>query len=137
MKNILLYNNHNSRLKQVSKIRVCTHLSKGEIASTEPNTVLNISLAQATFARGAKLDWHIHSGGQYLLITEGTGYYQDRGKSIQTVLKGDIIKCLPGVEYWHGATATSSFAYIGTTPTQKRKIIWLKKVTDEDYKGGK
>jgi len=30
----------------------------------------------ATYGAGAKLDWHIHPGGQVLLITEGTGYYQ-------------------------------------------------------------
>ena len=103
----------------------------------EPDSILNISLAQATFAPGAKLDWHIHPAGQYLLIIEGTGYYQERGKSIQIVHKGDVIKCLPGVEHWHGASPESSFTYIGTTPTQKGKTIWLKRVTDEEYKNVK
>jgi quercetin dioxygenase-like cupin family protein len=123
---------------------------KGEISTTDnhtgivwlkelnqPDTIINISLAQATFAPGAKLDWHIHPAGQYLLITEGTGYYRERGKPIQIVHKGDIIKCLPGVEHWHGASPKSSFTYIGTTPTQKGKTIWLKRVTDEEYKAGK
>ena len=103
----------------------------------EPDSILNISLAQATFAPGAKLDWHIHPAGQYLLITQGTGYYQERGKPIQIVHKGDVIKCLPGVEHWHGASPESSFAYIGTTPTQKGKTIWLKRVTDAEYKSVK
>jgi quercetin dioxygenase-like cupin family protein len=35
------------------------------------------SVAVATYDSGAKLDWHIHPGGQVLLITEVTGYYQD------------------------------------------------------------
>lgn len=100
----------------------------------QPDSLLNLSLAQATFAPGAKLDWHIHPAGQYLLITEGTGYYQERGKPIQKVHKGDIIKCLPGVEHWHGASPNSKFAYIGVTPTQKGKTIWLKRVTSEEYK---
>ena len=103
----------------------------------EPDSILNISLAQASFAPGAKLDWHIHPAGQYLLIIEGTGYYQERGKSIQIVHKGDVIKCLPGVEHWHGASPKSSFTYIGTTPTQKGKTIWLKRVTDAEYKNVK
>ena len=98
-----------------------------------PDSIFNVSLAQATFAPGAKLDWHIHPAGQHLLITEGTGYYQERGKSIQIVHKGDIIKCLPGVEHWHGAAPGSSFAYIGVTPAQKGKTIWLKRVTDKEY----
>jgi quercetin dioxygenase-like cupin family protein len=119
---------------------------KGEISTTDnhtgtvwlnelatPDSIFNYSLAQATFAVGAKLDWHIHPGGQYLLITEGTGYYQDRGKPIQIVHKGDVIKCMPGVEHWHGATPMTSFAYIGATPAQKGKTIWLKRVTEAEY----
>ena len=120
---------------------------KGEIATVNnhtgtvwlselnnPDSLFNFSLAQATFAPGAKLDWHIHPGGQYLLITEGTGYYQERGHAIQIVHKGEVIKCLPGVEHWHGASKNRSFAYIGATPVQKGKTIWLKKVTDEEYR---
>jgi quercetin dioxygenase-like cupin family protein len=91
------------------------------------------SIAMATYDAGAKLDWHIHPGGQVLLITEGTGYYQEKGKPIQIVHRGDVIKCPPGVEHWHGAAPHSSFAYIAVTPTQKGKTIWLKPVTDEEY----
>jgi quercetin dioxygenase-like cupin family protein len=99
----------------------------------EHDSIFNLSLAHATFAPGAKLDWHIHPAGQYLLITEGIGYYQEKGKPIQIVYKGDVIKCLPGVEHWHGAAPGNSFAYIGVTPTQKGKTIWAKRVTDEEY----
>ena len=91
------------------------------------------SIAVATYDAGAKLDWHIHPGGQVLLITEGTGYYQERGKPIQVVHKGDVIKCLPGLEHWHGASLKSGFAYIAVTPTQKGKTIWLEPVSDKDY----
>lgn len=98
-----------------------------------PDSTFNFSLAQAVYAPGSKLNWHIHPAGQYLLITEGTGYYQEKGKPAQIVHKGDIIKCLPGIEHWHGAAPNSSFAYIGVTPTQKGKTIWLKRVTDEEY----
>ena len=102
-----------------------------------PDSIFNFSLAQATYAPDAKLDWHIHPAGQYLLITEGTGYYQEKGKPGQIVHKGDIIKCLPGVPHWHGAAPGSTFAYIGVTPTTKGKTIWLQRVTDEEYKGVK
>lgn len=99
----------------------------------KPDSNFTFSLAQAVYAPGSKLNWHIHPGGQYLLITEGTGYYQEKGKPRQIVHKGDIIKCLPGVEHWHGAAPNSSFAYIGVTPTAKGKTIWLKQVTDAEY----
>ena len=95
------------------------------------------TIAVATYDAGAKLDWHVHPGGQVLLITEGTGYYQERGKPIQIVHKGDVIKCPSGVEHWHGATPKSSFAYIAVTPTQKGKTIWLEPVSDKDYKSQK
>ncbi len=119
---------------------------KGEISTTanhtgtvwlkelnHPDSIFNFSLAHATFAPGAKLDWHIHPAGQYLLITEGSGYYQERGKTIQVVQKGEVIKCLPGVEHWHGATPDLTFGYIGATPTQKGKTKWLERVTDAQY----
>jgi quercetin dioxygenase-like cupin family protein len=95
------------------------------------------ALAVATFDAGAKLDWHVHPGGQILLILEGTGYYQERGKPVQIVHKGDVIKCLPGVEHWHGASPTSRFTYLATTPTQKGKTVWLEPVADKDYRSVK
>lgn len=100
---------------------------------SSPDSLFNYSFAHAFFAAGAKLDWHIHPAGQILIITEGTGYYQEKGKQIQVVHNGEVIKCLPGVEHWHGASPGSSFAYIGATPAQKGKTIWLKRVTDEEY----
>ncbi len=95
------------------------------------------SIAMATYDAGAKLDWHIHPGGQVLLITEGTGYYQERGEAARIVHKGDVIKCAPGVEHWHGATSSDSFAYIAVTPTAKGKTIWREPVTDKDYNSAK
>ena len=123
---------------------------KGEISTTDNHTgtiwlnelsvgdsVFTNSVALATYAPSAKLDWHIHPAGQILLITEGSGYYQEKGKPKQIVHKGDVIKCLPGVAHWHGASPGSSFAYIAVTPTTKGKTIWLQRVTDEEYKSVK
>lgn len=123
---------------------------KGEISTTDnhtgtiwlnelnkPDPIFNFSIADATYGAGAKLDWHIHPAGQILLITEGNGYYQEKGKPIQIIHKGDIIKCSPSIEHWHGATPGSTFAYIAVTPAQNGKTIWLKRVTDEEYKSVK
>src|ERR1700747_1699460 len=119
--------------------------AKGELSTVKNHTgniwlnELNVGdsavdprIAVATYDAGAKLDWHIHPGGQVLLITEGAGYYQERGKPIRVVPKGDVIKCAPGVEHWHGALPNSSFAYIAVTPTQKGKTNWLGPVSDKD-----
>ena len=123
---------------------------KGELSTAKNHTgdiwlsELNVgdstfdpSIAMATYGAGAKLDWHSHPGGQVLLITEGVGYYQERGKWARIVHKGDVIKCAPGVEHWHGATPNSGFAYLAVTPTQKGKTIWLEPVSDKDYNSAK
>ena len=99
----------------------------------QPDSNFNFSIAVATYAPGSKLDWHIHPGGQILLVTEGTGYYQEKGKPGQIVQKGDVIKCSPGVAHWHAAAPKSSFAYIAISPAQKGKTIWLQRVTDAEY----
>jgi 4-carboxymuconolactone decarboxylase len=97
------------------------------------DSIFNSSIAIAIFAAGARLHWHKHPGGQILMITEGEGYYQEKGKPKQTVHKGEVIKCQPDVEHWHGATPTSGVTYIASSPAQKGKTIWLQRVTDEEY----
>jgi quercetin dioxygenase-like cupin family protein len=72
-----------------------------------PDSVFSYGTSVAIFDPGARLDWHTHPGGQILIFTDGVGYYQENGKAKQTVRKGEVIKCMPGVEHWHGATAES------------------------------
>lgn len=97
------------------------------------DSIFTYSTAQAMFAPGARLDWHQHPGGQILLITDGVGYYQEQGKPRQTVRKGDILKCAPGVTHWHGATLESGVTYLATSPAQNGKTVWLQRVTDQEY----
>jgi|SRR6218665_141039 len=99
------------------------------------DSTFGFNIAVASFPAGKKLDWHHHPGGQILVITEGTGYYQEKGKPRQTVHKGEIIKCLPGIEHWHGASQDSAVTYMATSPAQKGPTVWLQKVTDEEYNG--
>lgn len=101
-----------------------------------PDSTFQYGVALATFAKGAYLDWHVHPAGQVLLFTEGVGYYQERGKPRRTVRQGDVIKCAPGVEHWHGATPTNGVTYLATTPTLKGKTVWLKRVTPTEYTSG-
>jgi quercetin dioxygenase-like cupin family protein len=96
---------------------------------------LHTQIGNVTFEPGARNNWHTHPGGQVLIVTEGTGYYQEKGKSIQVLSKGDIVKILPDVEHWHGASPDSEFTHIAiNTNTQKGIVNWLQPVTDEEYK---
>jgi quercetin dioxygenase-like cupin family protein len=91
-------------------------------------------VANVIFEAGARNHWHTHPGGQILIATAGTGYYQERGKPVQRLQKGDVVKVLPEVEHWHGATPDSEFTHIAiNTNTQKGVVEWLEPVNDEEY----
>ncbi|SFD12393.1 cupin domain-containing protein [Spirosoma endophyticum] len=84
-----------------------------------------------TFEPGARSHWHSHPGGQMLLAIGGIGYYQERGKSIQILQKGDVVKCPPNVPHWHGASPAVAFMQVVITPnTATGRVTWMKPVTD-------
>lgn len=89
------------------------------------------SVANAAFAPGAKLNWHLHPAGQQLLVTEGIGLYQERGKKVQIIRKGDLIKCTTGVEHWHGATISTPMTYLAITGN--KPTVWAEPVPDSLY----
>ena len=97
--------------------------------------IWNSSIGNVTFDAGARTNWHKHSGGQILLVTAGEGRYQERGKEIQILKKGDVVKIAPDVEHWHGASPEKEFVHISIEPNlPKNKTIWLESVTDKEYK---
>lgn len=100
------------------------------------NDQLDCQIANVTFEPGARTNWHRHPGGQALIVTEGEGYYQEKGKLKQLIHKGEVIKCPPGVEHWHGATPFCKLTHIAIlTNAEKGDAIWLQKVADEEYNG--
>jgi quercetin dioxygenase-like cupin family protein len=94
----------------------------------------NTQIANVTFEPGARNNWHTHPGGQILIVTDGTGYYQEKGKPIRLLHKGDVVKILPDIEHWHGASPDSEFTHIAiNTNTKKGIVVWLQRVSDEEY----
>lgn len=104
------------------------------IELNKEDSILAYNIAVASFPATKKLDWHYHPGGQVLVITDGIGYYQERGKPKQIVKKGEVIRCLPNVEHWHGASSETGVTYMAVYSTKKGVTVWLKPVTDEEYK---
>ena len=97
--------------------------------------VFNSSIGNVTFDKGARTNWHKHSGGQILLVTAGEGRYQEKGKEIRILKKGDVVKIPPNVEHWHGAAPDSEFAHISIEPNiPNNQTTWLDPVTDKEYK---
>jgi 4-carboxymuconolactone decarboxylase len=101
-----------------------------------PNdSIFNCPVGNVTFEPGARTNWHKHPGGQLLLITEGEGYYQERGKAVQLIKKGDVILIGPDIEHWHGATSNSTLTHIAiNTNVKKGSAVWLDPVSEEEYK---
>ena len=98
---------------------------------SEADSTFDFNVVVATFAAGAKLDWHMHPAGQQLLITQGTGYYQERDEDIQIVTKGDVIKCPPGIEHWHAATPNTGVTYLAITGNEPTE--WYEELTEEEF----
>jgi 4-carboxymuconolactone decarboxylase len=92
-----------------------------------------VQVGNVTFTPGARSNWHYHPGGQILLITSGTGYYQEKGSPKRKIRKGDVVNCPPNIQHWHGASAKEEMVQIAITNTQKGTVVWLQPVTDEEY----
>jgi len=102
--------------------------------NVEPNDGYNINMGTVTFEPKARTNWHTHSSGQILMIIEGIGYYQEKGKPIQLIQKGDVIKIPKNVEHWHGASHNNLMRHIAIVPDKdKDKTEWLLPVSDTEY----
>ncbi|KXB59662.1 cupin domain protein [Leptotrichia wadei] len=87
------------------------------------------SVAIVDFEVGVVNNWHLHSKGQYLYITEGEGRVQEWGKEIQYVKKGDVVWIPADVKHWHGAGETTSMSHLVITPdTENNTTTWFEKV---------
>ena len=80
-----------------------------------------VFLANVTFEPGCRNNWHIHhaksGGGQLLICTAGSGWYQEEGK------------------HWHGAKADSWFSHIAVeVPGESTSNEWCEPVDEETYR---
>lgn len=90
--------------------------------------------AVVSFTPGARTNWHIHSTGQSLIVTEGFGYTQEWGREIVALLyPGDVVWCPPGVKHWHGASSNTSMSHIAVSEVSDEGVTWLETVTDRQY----
>lgn len=88
-------------------------------------------LARLVFEAGARTHWHKHTDRQLLLVEEGLGLVQERGKPIRQLRVGEPFYTEANVWHWHGAAPdqrASQLTFYGGT------IEWGEAVTDEQYR---
>ncbi len=92
---------------------------------------LTYNITKATFRANSTLDWHKHTSVQVLIVVNGIGYYQERGKEPIIMNSGDVIKCDKDTEHWHSSSKETDVTYLalygGDKPT-----IWTE-VLSQDY----
>ena len=92
------------------------------------------ALGSVTFEPGARTIWHTHPKGQVLIVTDGEGFYQEKGKPAQALTKGVVVKVPENTEHWHGASANKTLVHIALTNYKgNENVVWLKPVTEVEY----
>ena len=97
-----------------------------------------VFLANVTFVPGCRNNWHIHhaksGGGQILICTAGSGWYQEEGKEAVSLEPGMVITIPTEVKHWHGAKTDSWFSHIAVeVPGEETSNEWCEEVSDEVY----
>jgi quercetin dioxygenase-like cupin family protein/alkylhydroperoxidase/carboxymuconolactone decarboxylase family protein YurZ len=93
------------------------------------------SVGNVSFEASARTHWHTHPIGQTLLVTEGSGWYQERGKPAKPLVKGSVAAIPKDVEHWHGAAKDRPMAHIAISNMEDgSNVTWLTPVTDEEYR---
>jgi quercetin dioxygenase-like cupin family protein len=101
------------------------------VAKDETGT---FTAGSVSFEPGSRTNWHTHPLGQILIIIDGHGYYQEKGKPARTIVKGDVVMIPSHVEHWHGAAKDSSMTHIAITNIGKQgPVNWLAPVSEEEY----
>ena len=98
----------------------------------------NLFLANVTFEPSCRNNWHIHKsskgGGQLLICTAGSGWYQEYGKEAVSLEPGMVITIPANVKHWHGAKKDSWFSHIAIeVPGENTSNEWCEAITDEEY----
>jgi len=102
---------------------------------TDENGVFNTQVYNVVFEPGARTHWHSHPGGQILIVTQGRGFYQERGKPARVLKKGDVVEIPPNVVHWHGAAPDEELVHIGiSTQVHLGPAEWFGPVTEEEYR---
>lgn len=103
-----------------------------------PLAGLGVGVSNVTFEPGCRNNWHRHNatagGGQILLATAGSGWFQAEGQEPVSLEPGMVVEIPAGQKHWHGAKADSWFSHVAiAVPGEDTANEWLEPVDDEYY----
>jgi|GEM_PF-3199805 len=102
---------------------------------TDDKTTTDLRITNVQLAPNSYLDWHSLPGGNTIIVTEGNGYYQTKGKSVIKVQKGDKLETTPGLPQWLGAASDSKIEFISITIKKADDLIqWHEVLNPDTYK---
>jgi len=100
----------------------------GVVTTVEENSKGNI--AHFHFGPGARTKWHVHEGGQIILVEEGVALAQIKGGPLLELHANETTYVPPGVAHWHGAGTKEGGTQFNIS---RGGIQWLNEVTDAEF----
>lgn len=133
----------NTSLAQSSEYSLNSYLDEGFKA---PNTnyigeawlnsiiradeLLPYNITKATFKANSTLNWHKHNDIQVLIVVDGLGYYQEKGKQPIWLKVGDVLRCAPNTEHWHSSSKEKDVTYLAI---YSGETTWTEVLSQESY----
>jgi quercetin dioxygenase-like cupin family protein len=101
-----------------------------------PSEGSQLSASSVHFTPGARTAWHTHPNGQTIFVTEGMGFAQRRGGSVEVIRPGDRVFFEPGEEHWHGAASDRFMTHVAMLDVDDagNSATWGDHVSDEEYR---
>ena len=96
-----------------------------------PTDSSKVGIYNVVFEPGVINNWHSHSNGQILLITDGHGWYQEDGKEAIELHPGDVVNIPKDVKHWHGAAKDSWFTHIALSDGGSTE--WFEILSEDEY----
>lgn len=93
----------------------------------------SVHVYRVEFEAGARTNWHVHSGPQWLLIVEGAVRVQVWGEAAHDIEAGDAAAIAPGEKHWHGAAPGARGAHLAVNVNSE--TAWLEPVSAQQYRG--
>ncbi len=123
---------HEDRAGQIGAAE--TFVGTAYVAPVFGPEMREVTAGAVTFLPGARSAWHTHPVGQFLVVTSGTGWTQERGQPKQVIRAGDVVWAPAGVEHWHGGTDSTSMTHFAIQAAADGSAVeWGELVTDAEF----